>query len=122
MADRLRLTMPLRELPQAMRSTATKRIWSSVAGIVFPLNSGYLHVYRLVSTRMRALVRDHSAQDQVEYAVFAAMVALAAIMALSELSSGLTETFERLAEAMEAAKNCANQNPGQFRGRSPCAP
>ena len=71
--------------------------------------------------RLKGLASDVRGQDQVEYGVFIGLMALAAALSLTELADSITEAYSRLDEVLKAAKdNCANPNPGQYQGRSPC--
>jgi hypothetical protein len=75
---------------------------------------------------LRRLVRDTRAQDDVEYAVYVGLVVVTAALLLPAIASAVRTTVLRTEAVLEqAAKDvpdCSNPVPGQFKGRSPCAP
>lgn len=83
---------------------------------------------------LRRLVRDTRAQDDVEYAVYVGLVAVTAALLLPAIATSVRATFLRTEAVLEQATqekptddpagkpDCRNPVPGQFKGRSPCAP
>ena len=51
---------------------------------------------RSLITRMRTLVRDESAQDLIEYALLAALIALAAVVAIRAAGVEVSAIFDRI--------------------------
>lgn len=80
--------------------------------------------WKLVGKYLKRLAVDVRGQDQVEYAVLVGLIALVAALSLPALANRINDVFEHTEEVLQDAKkgNCANPNPGNFQGRSPCAP
>ena len=51
-------------------------------------------------TRMRALVRDDSGQDMLEYALLTALIALVAVVAIKTAGLQVTAIFEKITTAL----------------------
>jgi Flp pilus assembly pilin Flp len=87
---------------------------------------------------LRHLINDTRAQDQVEYAVCVGTIALVAALAIPAIAESISAVLLNTQSALSGAPipagsappsgppgnngNCANPNPGNFQGRSPCAP
>ena len=54
-------------------------------------------------TRMRTLVRDESAQDLIEYALLAALIALAAVIAIRAAGVQVNDIFGRIVTELTPA-------------------
>jgi len=54
-------------------------------------------------TRMRSLVRDDSGQDLLEYALLTALIALAAVVAVTAAGVSVQNVFTRVSTAIGAA-------------------
>ena len=54
-------------------------------------------------TRMRALLRDESAQDLIEYALLAALIALAAVVAIRAAGVQVNTIFQNIVTQLTAA-------------------
>lgn len=54
-------------------------------------------------TRMRALVRDESAQDLIEYALLAALIALAAVVAIRAAGVQIDVIFDSIVAQLTPA-------------------
>ena len=54
-------------------------------------------------TRMRALTRDDSGQDLLEYALLAALIALVAVAAVTSSGQAVNSIFSLVATAMQQA-------------------
>ena len=54
-------------------------------------------------SRMRALVRDESAQDLIEYALLAALIALAAVVAIRAAGVQVNTIFQNIVTQLTAA-------------------
>jgi pilus assembly protein Flp/PilA len=53
--------------------------------------------------RLRALVRDDSGQDLIEYALLAALIALAAVLAITTAGVEVNAVWNRIVTALQAA-------------------
>ena len=53
--------------------------------------------------RLRALVRDDSGQDLIEYALLAGLVALAAVGTMGALGTAISDKFDEVADSLDAA-------------------
>lgn len=72
---------------------------------------------------LQRLIRDVSGQDQVEYAVFIGVIALVAAMSLPAVANQVSAIFTQTEAVLQGNPgNCGNANPGNFQGRSSCAP
>ena len=76
---------------------------------------------------LRRLLWSERAEGMVSYALIVGIMSLAAVYSLSKVSADLRTILLRQQEVLEEAAGqggqpCANPNPGQFQGRSPCAP
>ena len=54
-------------------------------------------------TRMRALVRDDSGQDMLEYALLTALIALAAVVAVRAAGVQVSTIFQSITDALTPA-------------------
>lgn len=82
---------------------------------------------------LRHLIRHTGAQDQIEYAVCVGTLALVAAMAIPAIADNISAVLlntQAVLSGQPASSsgngnnrgNCGNPTPGNFKGRSPCAP
>jgi Flp pilus assembly pilin Flp len=87
--------------------------------------TAWFHGARLRCKNLLAgLLGDTRGQEMVEYAVFVALVALVAALALPPLVDRVTTVLNDVNKTLPVGNptNCGNLNPGAHGGRSPCAP
>jgi pilus assembly protein Flp/PilA len=58
-----------------------------------------------LSTALAALHREDSGQDLIEYALIAALIALAAVVGMGALANGINSAFEGIASKLTSAVN-----------------
>jgi pilus assembly protein Flp/PilA len=56
-------------------------------------------------TRMRALTRDDSGQDLLEYALLVALIALVAVAAVTSSGQAVNKIFDTVASKLQTAAN-----------------
>ena len=80
---------------------------------------------------LRHLIRHTGAQDQIEYAVCVGTIALVAAMAIPAIADNISTVLLNTQAVLGGQPatgngnnngNCGNPTPGNFQGRSPCAP
>lgn len=62
-------------------------------------------------TFFKNMIRDEQGATAIEYGLIAALIAVAAISAMSTLGDNLTNTFSKVSDELEAANTADNNNP-----------